>query len=90
VTTTRAIVFLSFHVPVWRLKLAIAANGAEPPSVGQHPPNAVIVAMVLEMSDGRPALYNEADMTRVTDDDDHITSVDVSFLVWSRRRLRKR
>jgi hypothetical protein len=39
------------------LKLAIAANGDEPPSAGQHPPNAVIVAMVLKMSDGRPAVY---------------------------------
>ena len=37
-TTARAIVLLSYRVPVWQLKLVIAADGDELPSAGQHPP----------------------------------------------------
>src|SRR5262249_16124180 len=33
----RAIVLLSFRVPVWRLKLVITASGDEPQSAEQHP-----------------------------------------------------
>src|SRR5215471_17408954 len=43
--------------PSWQSKLVIATNGGKPPSAEQHASDAVIVAMVLKMSDGRPAIY---------------------------------